>query len=236
MVTRAFCCLIRREGGHDISLHYKTSNNIDSTCYSTRQTTNRVSAFYNSISDQSGWLRNNFGKIRYASSSKTQSNAKDTSACGINESHPCNMIICCHTQLIPEFVSDIEILTRTISETKSVDCNINIFTIYGQRDFTTTIQTESEAAMLSLFAVSTGTLTVDDLFLVHDPTHPSNRDSKLFEISGAGEMQICRLNISTGSGQSSETAFTTELINVQNGMLKMENVNRARRSPLFCRF
>ncbi|KAH7832757.1 uncharacterized protein MONOS_5614 [Monocercomonoides exilis] len=92
----------------------------------------------------------------------------------------------------------------------------------------TAIQTEFEASGLPLFSVSTGALTASDLILVHDSAHPNNRGSRLFEISGAGEMYVSRLNISFGSGQSTETAFSTELINVQNGVFQMEHVNWAK--------
>ncbi|KAH7822227.1 uncharacterized protein MONOS_11673 [Monocercomonoides exilis] len=216
------------QGGHDIALQGSSKNNIDSTCYSTRQTSNRVSSDYSKIVDHSEWLRNDFGRIRYISSVQTEPNSIDTYACGLDESHPCNTISHCLTQLIPEFVTDIEILTGTITESKNVDCGINTFTIYGQCDSTTTVQTEFETSGLSLFSVSTGTLTVSDLILVHDSAHPNNRGSRLFEITGAGEMRTSRLNISFGSGQSTETAFSTELINVQNGMFQMEHVSWAK--------
>ncbi|KAH7832738.1 uncharacterized protein MONOS_11954 [Monocercomonoides exilis] len=92
----------------------------------------------------------------------------------------------------------------------------------------TAIHTEFEASGISLFSVSTGTLTARDFVLVHGSAHPNNRGSRLFEINGAGGMRISRLNISFGSGQSTETAFSTELINVQNGMFQMEHVNWAK--------
>ncbi|KAH7822715.1 uncharacterized protein MONOS_15386 [Monocercomonoides exilis] len=166
--------------------------------------------------------------MRFVSSVLAKPNAKDTYSCGLDESHPCNTISHCLTQLIPEFVTDIEILTGTITETKSVDCGANSFTIYGQSGLSATVQTELEAAGLSLLVVSTGTLTVSDFVLLHCSAHPNNRGSRLFEISGTGEMYVSRLNISTGSGQSTETAFTTELLNVQNGVLQMDNVNWAK--------
>ncbi|KAH7816518.1 uncharacterized protein MONOS_10983 [Monocercomonoides exilis] len=217
-----------KKGGHDIVLIDSTSNNIDSTCFSTRQTENRVSTHYYSVIDKSEWLRNDFGKVRFVSSVQTEPNAIDTYACGRDESHPCCTISRCFTQLIPEFVTDIEILTGTIIETKYVGCNINSFTIYGQSDLSSTVQIELEAAELSLFSVSTGTLSVGDFVLVHDSAHENNRGSRLFEITGTGEMHISRLNISTESGQASVTAFSTELINVQNGIFQMENVNWAK--------
>ncbi|KAH7822801.1 uncharacterized protein MONOS_7096 [Monocercomonoides exilis] len=215
-------------GGRDIVLYGSTSNNIDQSCYSTTQTENRVSTKYDSIEDRSEWLRNDFESVRFVSSTETQPNAKDTYACGINESHPCGTISRCFTQLIPDVVKDVQILTGTIVETKSVDCGTNSFTIYGQSGLSTTVQTELETAGLSLFAVSTGTLTVSDFVLLHSSAHPNNRASRLFEISGAGEMYVSRLNTSIGSGQSTETAFTTELLNVQNGMLQVDNVNWAK--------
>ncbi|KAH7826916.1 uncharacterized protein MONOS_13687 [Monocercomonoides exilis] len=215
-------------GGHDIALHNSTSNNIDSTCYSTRNTSNRVSTNLYSVFEKSEWLRNDFGRVRFASSVQTEPNAIDTYACGLDKSHPCCTISRCLTQLIPNAVTDIEILAGTIAETKSMDCCDNTYTIYGQRDLSTTVQIEFEASGLSLFSVSAGTLTVRDFILVHDSVHPNNRGSRLFEITGAGEMHISGLNISAGSGQSSETAFITRLINVQSGMFQMENVNWAK--------
>ncbi|KAH7823427.1 uncharacterized protein MONOS_3659fu3660 [Monocercomonoides exilis] len=213
------------KGGHDIVLQDSTSNNIDSSCYTTRQTDNRVSTKYDSIDDRSEWLRNDFGRIRFVSSVHTEPNSVDTYACGMDKIYPCNTISHCFTQLIPNHVADIEILTGTIKETKSVDCSSNTFTIYGQSDMSTAIQTEFEESSLSLFSVSTGTLIISDLILVHDSVHENNRASRLFEITGTGEMRISALNISFGSEQSAETAFTTELINVQNGMFQMNNVN-----------
>eukprot|EP00770_Monocercomonoides_exilis_P013503 MONOS_13451.1-p1 / transcript=MONOS_13451.1 / gene=MONOS_13451 / organism=Monocercomonoides_exilis_PA203 / gene_product=unspecified product / transcript_product=unspecified product / location=Mono_scaffold00830:22197-27742(+) / protein_length=1827 / sequence_SO=supercontig / SO=protein_coding / is_pseudo=false len=214
--------------GHDIVLHDSTSNNIDSSCYTTRQTLNRVSLSYINKKDQSDWLQNNFGRIRFASSTDSKQKGIDTYACGLDKSHPCNTISHCLTQLIPNYVTDIEILTGKIKETKSVDCSSNTFTIYGQSDMSTAIQTEFEESSLSLFSVSTGTFSVRDFVLVHDSAHPNNRASRLFEITGTGEMRISALNISFGSEQSAETAFTTELINVQSGILQMNNVNWAK--------
>ncbi|KAH7816142.1 uncharacterized protein MONOS_3116 [Monocercomonoides exilis] len=204
------------------------TSNIDSSCYSTRNSSNRVSTNHHFIADQSSWLRNDFGRIRFVSSTETQSNAKDTFACGLDESHPCNSISHCLSQLIPDFVTDIEIITGTITESRSVDCSSNTHAIYGQSDLSSTIQTDFKETSLSLFSVSTGTLTVRDFILVHDSAHANNRASSLFEITGTGEMHISRMNISAGSGESSETAFSTELINVQSGMLQMENVNWAK--------
>ncbi|KAH7821523.1 uncharacterized protein MONOS_4435 [Monocercomonoides exilis] len=185
----------------------------------------RVSNDCSSISERNEWLRNDGGRIRFVSPIETQLNAKDSYACGINEIYPCNTISHCLTQLIPDYVNDIEILTGTTIETKRVDCCDDSFTIFGQSDLSSTIRTELEVSDLSLFSVPTGTLTVRDFVLLHDSAHPNNRGSRLFEISGAGGMRISRLNISVGSGQSAETAFSTELINVQNGMSQMEQVN-----------
>eukprot|EP00770_Monocercomonoides_exilis_P009870 MONOS_9823.1-p1 / transcript=MONOS_9823.1 / gene=MONOS_9823 / organism=Monocercomonoides_exilis_PA203 / gene_product=unspecified product / transcript_product=unspecified product / location=Mono_scaffold00420:19903-23619(+) / protein_length=1199 / sequence_SO=supercontig / SO=protein_coding / is_pseudo=false len=214
--------------GNDIALHDSVANNIDSSCYSTRQTPNRVSLDYSKIIDRSEWLRNDFGKVRFVSSTQTQPNAKDTYACGLDKSYPCNTISHCLTQLIPGFVTNVEVFSETITETKGVDCGTNTFTIYGQSDSTTIVQIELEAAGLSLFSVSTGTLTVNDLALVHDSAYENNRASRLFEITGTGKMHVSRLNISVGSGHSTETAFITELINVQGGIFQMENVNWAK--------
>ncbi|KAH7816094.1 uncharacterized protein MONOS_5126 [Monocercomonoides exilis] len=216
------------KGGHDIVLHRSSTNNIDPSCFSTRNTSNRVCTDLYSIVDRSEWLRNDFGNVRFVSSTDSQPNAKDTFACGLNESHPCSTISHCLSQLIPGFVKDIEMLAGTITETKSVDCSSNTYTIYGQSGLSTTVQTELEESGFTLFSVSTGALTVRDFILVHNSAHANNRASRLFEISGAGEMHISRLNISAESGQSSETAFTTELINVQNGMFQMDSVNWAK--------
>eukprot|EP00770_Monocercomonoides_exilis_P015040 MONOS_14986.1-p1 / transcript=MONOS_14986.1 / gene=MONOS_14986 / organism=Monocercomonoides_exilis_PA203 / gene_product=unspecified product / transcript_product=unspecified product / location=Mono_scaffold01120:7982-13758(+) / protein_length=1908 / sequence_SO=supercontig / SO=protein_coding / is_pseudo=false len=215
------------KGGHDIVLQNSTSNNIDPSCYSTRQTSNRVSTNYYSIVDKSEWLRKDFGNVRFVSSTDSQPKGIDTYACGLDKSYPCSTISRCLTQLIPDLVPNVEVFSGTIIETNSFDCGVNAFTVYGQSNMSTAIQTEFKASGLSLFSVSTGTLTARDFVLVHDSIHPNNRGSRLFEISGAGEMSISRLNISFGSGQSTETAFSTELINVQNGMLQMEHVNWA---------
>ncbi|KAH7825299.1 uncharacterized protein MONOS_613 [Monocercomonoides exilis] len=225
-------CQAIRDTGGAIEHWSCTDKVVVSNCLfchcNSSQTKNRVVTAYNPIIDKSEWLNNVGGRVRFASSTETQSNAKDTSACGINESHPCNTISHCLTQLIYGFVEEIRVLSGTISETKSVDCGIKTCSIYGQSDLSTTIHTEFEASGFPLFSVSTGILTVRDLILVHDPIHSNNRVSRLFEITGTGEIQIIRLNISAGSEQSSEIAFSTELINVQNGMFLIKNVNWAK--------
>ncbi|KAH7829813.1 uncharacterized protein MONOS_3356 [Monocercomonoides exilis] len=215
-------------GGHDIVLYDSTENNIDSSCFSTRNSSNRVSTKHDSIVDVSIWLRNDFGRTRFVSSTETQPNTKDTYSCGINESYPCSAISHCLSQLIPEYVTDIEILTGTIIETNSFNCGTDSFSVYGQSNLSSIIQTELESGCFSLFSVSTGTLIVRDLVLVHNSAHANNRASRLFEITGTGEMHISGLNISAGSEQSENTAFATELINIQNGMFQMENVNWAK--------
>ncbi|KAH7825773.1 uncharacterized protein MONOS_14320 [Monocercomonoides exilis] len=126
--------------------------------------------------------------------------------------------------MIPGVVKDIEILAGTIVETHSVDCGVNAFTICGQSDSSTTMQTEFETADLSLFSVSAGTLSVSDLALVHDPTHQNNCRTRLFEISGEGEMDVSRLNISAGSALQSGTAYSTEMVCIQNGRMSMDHV------------
>ncbi|KAH7826577.1 putative Protein tyrosine and serine/threonine kinase [Monocercomonoides exilis] len=223
-------------GGRDIILHGSTSNNIDPTCYSTRQTSYRVSTNWNQTSDRSEWLRNDFGNVRFVSSTDSQPKGNDTYACGIYESYPCSTISRCLTQLIPDLVPNVEVSSGTIIETNSFDCGVNTFTVYGQSNMSTAIHSEFEASGLSLFSVSTGTLAARDFVLVHDSDHPNNRGSRLFEISGAGGMSISRVNITFGSRQSAETAFSTELINAQNGMFQMEHVNWAKtisRNSLF---
>ncbi|KAH7820676.1 uncharacterized protein MONOS_2122 [Monocercomonoides exilis] len=176
----------------------------------------------------SDWLHNDFGTVRFVSSSKTQSNSKDTFACGLDESHPCRTISHCLTQLIPGYVTEIKVFSGIIIETNTFDCGPDGFTVNGQSDMSTAIQIELEASGLSLFSVSTGTLTARDFVLVHDSAHLNNRGSRLFEITGTGEIHISRLNISAGSGHSAQTAFSTEQINIQNGTLQMENVNLAK--------
>lgn len=61
------------------------------------------------------------------------------------------------------------------------------------------MQTEFDESGLSLFSVTAGTLSVRDLPFVHDSAHANNCDSKIFEITGAGEMKISNLNISAES-------------------------------------
>ncbi|KAH7816203.1 uncharacterized protein MONOS_8283 [Monocercomonoides exilis] len=177
------------------------------------------------VGEELEWLRNDFGNVRFVSSTDSQPKGNDTYACGIYESYPCSTISRCLTQLIPDLVPNVEISSGTIIETNSFDCGVNAFTVNGQSNMSTAIQTEQEAGGLPLFSVSTGTLTVRDFIIVHDSVHSNNQVSKLIEISGAGGMRISRLNMSSGSGQSTETAFSTELINVQNGMFQMEHVN-----------
>ncbi|KAH7820744.1 uncharacterized protein MONOS_5378 [Monocercomonoides exilis] len=217
-----------RTGGCDILLQNQNNNAIDTNCYSTRQIGIRVGTNDGSIVDRSEWLRNDGGRVRFVSSTETQPHAMDAFVCGINESYPCCTISHCLTQLIPEFVKDIKVLTGTIIVTKNVDCGADGLSIYGESDLSSKIQTELESAGLSLFSASTGTLTVSDISLVHDSAYANNRGSKLFVITKAGEMHIGRLNISAGSGHSAQTTFSTELINIQSGMLQMESVNWAK--------
>ncbi|KAH7818346.1 uncharacterized protein MONOS_5912 [Monocercomonoides exilis] len=214
--------------GYDMLLHGSTSNNIDPTCYSTGQTSYRVCINFNSYAYRSDWLRNDFGNVRFVSSTDSQPKGIDSYACGLDKSYPCSTISRCLSQLIPDLVPNVEIFSGTIIETNSFDCGTNTFTVYGQSNMNTAIHTEFETSGLSLFSVSTGTLTARDFVLVHDSIHPNNRDSRLFEVTGAGGMSISRLNISTGSGHSTETAFTREFINVQGGFFQMEHVNWAK--------
>ncbi|KAH7821215.1 uncharacterized protein MONOS_12863 [Monocercomonoides exilis] len=174
------------------------------------------------------WLRKDFGNVRFVSSTDSQPKGNDTYACGLDKSNPCSTISRCLTQLIPDLVPNVEVSSGTIIETNSFDCGINTFAVYGQSNMSTAIQTEFEASGPSLFSVSIGTLTVRDFILVHDSAHANNRGSRLFEISGAGEISIRRLNISFVSEQSTETAFSIELINVQSGMFQMGHVNWAK--------
>ncbi|KAH7822485.1 uncharacterized protein MONOS_15484 [Monocercomonoides exilis] len=227
--TLLFYCFFHNntcvKGGHDVALKESKANNIDSTCCSTRQTLNRVSTLPESIVDESTWLNNDFGTVRFVSSTDSQPKGIDTYACGLDKSYPCSTISRCLSQLIPDLVPNVEVFSGMIIETNCFDCGVNAFAVYGQSNMSTAIQTEFEASGLSLFSVSTGILTARDLILVHASAHPNNRGSRLFEISGKGGMRISRLNISFESGQSTETAFSTELINIQNGVFQMEHVN-----------
>ncbi|KAH7819671.1 uncharacterized protein MONOS_4888 [Monocercomonoides exilis] len=71
-------------------------------------------------------------------------------------------------------------------------------------------------------------LSLSSVALTYDSIQPNKRDSRIMEITGTEELSINRMNIFSGSVHSTETSFSTELINVQNGMFQMENVNWAK--------
>ncbi|KAH7819333.1 uncharacterized protein MONOS_14962 [Monocercomonoides exilis] len=163
--------------------------------------TNRVCANYHSNVDHSEWLHNDFGNVRFVSSTDSQPKGIDTYAYGLDESYPCSTISRCLTQLISGFGEEIKVLYGTITQAVSVD------------------------------GVSTSALTVRNLALAHRLEIADNCYSKLFEISSAGNIHISRLNVSAGSGHFTETEFSTELINVQGGILHMESVNWVKAYP-----
>ncbi|KAH7816839.1 uncharacterized protein MONOS_18195 [Monocercomonoides exilis] len=215
-------------GACDVLLHAQNRNSIDLSSFTTSHNAIRVSNVCGDSLNRNEWLRNEGGRIRFISSTQTQPNARDAFSCGINESYPCNTISHCLKQLIPDYVENIEILGGTIVESKWIECGENRVTICGQSEMNIVVRAQLKASLMSLFSVSTGALTIRDFSLEHHSSNKNNCHSRIFEITGEGEMHINRLNISAGSGQSSETAFSTELINVQNGMFQMDSVNWAK--------
>ncbi|KAH7819892.1 uncharacterized protein MONOS_1805 [Monocercomonoides exilis] len=174
--------------------------------------------------DKSEWLPNNGGKCRFVSSKLTQSKAKDTYSCGLNESYACLTISHCLSQLIVGFVEEMKVLSGTVVEGKGVDIGEKTICLSGVSPSGSAIETKFEANGLSLFCVGAGELAVNDLFVVHNTSIENNRRSRLFEIQGRGLMDVKRMNISMDVAHSEERSIQNSLVKVDGGELKMKDV------------
>ncbi|KAH7826262.1 uncharacterized protein MONOS_5343 [Monocercomonoides exilis] len=174
--------------------------------------------------DKSNWLPNNGGRIRFVASVQTQSNAKDTFSCGLNESCACLTISHCLTQMISGFVEEIKVLGGTVVEGKGVDIGEKTISVNGVSPADSAIETKFESNGLSLFCVGTGELSASDLSVVHNSSFENNRRSKLFEVQGAGGINLERTNISMDSAHSEERSIQNSLVKMEGGSLKMKDV------------
>ncbi|KAH7832365.1 uncharacterized protein MONOS_12243 [Monocercomonoides exilis] len=211
-------------GGHDIVLFNGKNNQIHFTCISTRQSDNRVSLHWSRIDDKSEWLPNNFSKCVFVSSKSTQSNAKDTFTCGLNESCACLTISHCLSQLIVEFVDEIKVLSGTVVEGKGVEIGEKTISVNGASPAGSAIETKFESSGLSLFCVGTGELSVSDLSVIHNSSFENNRRSRLFEVKGSGLIDVKRMNISMDADHSEERSIQNSLVKLDGGSLKMKDV------------
>ncbi|KAH7831826.1 uncharacterized protein MONOS_6652 [Monocercomonoides exilis] len=206
--------------GNDIFVY---DNNTDSQiiwCYSTRTEGTR----YYAGGDKSDWLPNEGGRSRFVASKENQTNAKDTFSCGLNESCACLTISHCLTQMIEEFVEVIKVLSGTVVEEKGVDIGDQTISVNGAYQSGSVIETKFEANGLSLFCIGAGVLTVSDLSVVHNTSIENNRQCRLFEIQGAGGINLDRTNISMDAAHSEERSIQNSLVKLDGGELKMQDV------------
>ncbi|KAH7825834.1 uncharacterized protein MONOS_11053p2 [Monocercomonoides exilis] len=148
----------------------------------------------------------------------------NTFFCGFDETHPCETIGHCISQLIPGYVEDVKILRGTMNIRDEVDAGTNSFAISGLEPTGSAVMTKLNSAGLSLFAVGAGKLNVSDLSVVHDSSRETNRQCRLFEVGNAGVMRMARLNISTDAAHSQNTFIETELILINGGEMEMSFV------------
>ncbi|KAH7814994.1 uncharacterized protein MONOS_12599 [Monocercomonoides exilis] len=206
---------------------YFTGNSfVQSPFESSFSTTDSNRIFYNNqLTEYDNWLATWKGTIRFVSSLGTDISP----VCGLKESNPCMTLESAVNHTLPLNNWKIKIIDSLLITREGVNIGDYHLNICGSEETSSVVQinflNQKEAY---LFCVSIGVLSISNFDIVHNSIDPNNRHSKLFEITGAGEMRISRLNISAGSEQSTETAFLTELINVQNGMLQMEHVNWAK--------
>ncbi|KAH7826042.1 uncharacterized protein MONOS_4171 [Monocercomonoides exilis] len=206
--------------GNDI---YVNDNNIESQvafCYSTRTEGVR----YYAGGDKSEWLPNEGGRSRFVASVQNQTNAKDTFYCGLNESCACLTISHCLSQMIVGFVEEMKVLSGTIMEGKGIDIGEKTISVNGVSSSGSAIETKFEASGLNLFCVGTGELNVSDLSVVHNSSIENNRRSRLFEVQGAGGINLERMNISMDETHSEERSIQNSLVKMEGGSLKMKDV------------
>ncbi|KAH7832351.1 uncharacterized protein MONOS_6030 [Monocercomonoides exilis] len=203
------------------------NNHIDSSCKTTRNTINRV-ACRSDGQDLSNYLSCEYDSIRYVASSIVQSNAKDSFSCGFFEAYPCESISFCVSRLIPGVVVNINMMEGTISETHPIKILNNQYILSGPTESGAEIQTMFAESDVSLFSVSTGSLDVNHIRVIHDSSINNNRESRICCISSSGAINLKNTNISTDNSHSSDTSFKTEMIRIVAGSLTMENVGWTR--------
>ncbi|KAH7816955.1 uncharacterized protein MONOS_4926 [Monocercomonoides exilis] len=205
---------------------YFTGNSlVQSPFESSFSTTDSNRIFYNNqLTEYDNWLATWKGTIRFVSSLGTDISP----VCGLIESNPCTTLESAVNHTLPLNNWKVKLIDSLLI-TRGVNIGDYHLNICGSEETSSVVQTSFlNQKETCLFCVSMGVLSISNFDIVHNSIDPNNRDSRLFEISGAGGMSISRLNIFFGSGQSAETAFITELINVQNGMFQMEHVNWAK--------
>ncbi|KAH7826074.1 uncharacterized protein MONOS_11101 [Monocercomonoides exilis] len=206
--------------GNDI---YISDNSTDSQlvwCYSTRTEGVR----YYAGGDKSDWLPNEGGKCRFVASTQNQTNAKDTFSCGLNESCACLTISHCLSQMIVGFVEEIKVLSGTVVEGKGVDIGEKTISVNGVSPSGSAVETKFEANGLNLFCVGAGELSASDLSVIHNSSIENNRRSRLFEVQGAGGINLERMNISMDATHSEERSIQNSLVKMEGGSLKMKDV------------
>ncbi|KAH7827526.1 uncharacterized protein MONOS_2996 [Monocercomonoides exilis] len=211
--------------GNDISVFENSTDSQIAWCYSTR--TEGVRCYVNGT-DKSDWLPNVGGRSRFVASTQVQENAKDTFSCGLNESCACLTISHCLTQMIVGFVKEIKVLSGTVLEGKGVNAGEKTISVNGASPSGSAIDTKFDATGLCLFCVGTGKLAVSDLSVVHNTSDENNRQSRLFEVQGAGGINLERLNISMDAAHSEERIIQNSLVKVERGELKMQDVRWGR--------
>eukprot|EP00770_Monocercomonoides_exilis_P014831 MONOS_14777.1-p1 / transcript=MONOS_14777.1 / gene=MONOS_14777 / organism=Monocercomonoides_exilis_PA203 / gene_product=unspecified product / transcript_product=unspecified product / location=Mono_scaffold01072:880-8277(-) / protein_length=2465 / sequence_SO=supercontig / SO=protein_coding / is_pseudo=false len=126
--------------------------------------------------------------------------------------------------MISGFVEEIKVLSGTVVEGKGVDIGDKAISVKGESSPGSAIETQFEGNGMSLFCVGAGELAVSDLSVVHNSSFENNRRSKLFEIQGAGGINLERLNISMDADHSEERSIQNSLVNMEGGSLKMKDV------------
>eukprot|EP00770_Monocercomonoides_exilis_P016701 MONOS_16685.1-p1 / transcript=MONOS_16685.1 / gene=MONOS_16685 / organism=Monocercomonoides_exilis_PA203 / gene_product=unspecified product / transcript_product=unspecified product / location=Mono_scaffold02006:66-471(-) / protein_length=135 / sequence_SO=supercontig / SO=protein_coding / is_pseudo=false len=126
--------------------------------------------------------------------------------------------------MISGFVNEIKVLSGTVVEGKGVDIGEKTISVNGVSPAGSFIETQFESNGLSLFCVGAGELAVSDLSVVHNSSFENNRRSRLFEVQGAGGINLERLNISMDADHSEERSIQNSLVNMDGGELKMKDV------------
>ncbi|KAH7829914.1 uncharacterized protein MONOS_2292 [Monocercomonoides exilis] len=191
--------------------------------YSGRSSNNRV-ARRSDGQDLSNYLSCEYDPIRYVASFIIQPNAKDTYSCGFSMEHPCESISFCVSQLIPGVVANIYMMDGSIPEAQPIKILNNQYILSGPTESGAEIQTMFAESDVSLFTVSTGSLDVNHIRVIHDSSINNNRESRICCISSSGAINLKNTNISTDNSHSPDTSFKTEMIRIVSGSLTMESV------------
>ncbi|KAH7825799.1 uncharacterized protein MONOS_17429 [Monocercomonoides exilis] len=194
-------------------------NNLEST----KNISNRVGIRYSDL-DLSELLESVPKLNLYVATSEFHDVLINTFFCGFDETHPCETIGHCISQLIPGYVEDVKILRGTMNIRDVVDAGANSFAISGVEPTGSAVMTELNSAGLSLFAVGAGKLVVSDLSVIHNSSFENNRQCSLFEVQGSGLMDVKRMNISMDAAHSEERSIQNSLVKMEGGELKMKDV------------